>query len=85
MEVTPLELKLSIEARRDNPAEKVDAEKENECCICFTELYDNLNSMSVQEVIEMQKTIFNAKVEKAASKKKDIKDADQNVVKLSKC
>jgi hypothetical protein len=42
MEVTPLELKLSIESLIAQEKEKVSFEKENECCICMTSLFDDL-------------------------------------------
>ena len=51
IEISPLELKLSIETQVAN-GEKVDFDKENLCSICFCELYDNLKDMGYPALIE---------------------------------
>jgi hypothetical protein len=51
MEVTPLELKLSIESLIATDNGKVSYEKENECCICMTSLFEDLESKSMEEIV----------------------------------
>lgn len=50
IEITPLELKLTIEDHMTVPGQKIDYDKENECCLCFCALYDDLQKMSFEEV-----------------------------------
>ena len=67
LEVTPLELKLAIESRIDNPNEQLDYDKENECPLCLCPLYDHLQDKTIEEMIDRQKQIFAAKIKKAAT------------------
>ena len=43
----------------------MDFEKENECCLCMTVLYQNLDKMTFEDVIRTQREIFKAKVKAA--------------------
>ena len=52
IEVSPLELKLSLDTQEAN-GEKVDFEKENNCPICFCDLYDDLKDQSYDELISL--------------------------------
>mgnify|MGYP001612079802 CR=1 FL=1 len=47
-----------------DPNEKIDYEKENECCLCMSTLYEDLDKKSVSEIITQQKQIFAAKIKK---------------------
>ena len=53
IEVSPLELKLSLDTQLAN-GDKVDFDKENSCPICFCDLYDNLKEMGYAELIANQ-------------------------------
>ena len=46
-EVSPLELKMTIETQMTEENAKVDYDKENECCLCFCPLYEGLKEMSI--------------------------------------
>lgn len=76
-EVTPLELKISIEHHMTKADQKVDYDKENECSLCFCTLYEGIKEKSVATVIEEQKVIFDKKMKG--------QECDINVVKLGKC
>ena len=58
IEVSPLELKLTIEDEMTLEDKKVDYDKENECSICCSDLYENLREMSVEDAIGFQKKIL---------------------------
>ena len=49
LEVSPMELKLSIEMQQAL-GEKVDYAKENSCCICMTDLYEGIQEMTIDQV-----------------------------------
>ena len=57
IEVSPLELKMSLDVQTAN-GDKVDFDKENNCPICFCELYDNLKEMGYAELIANQQNII---------------------------
>ena len=57
LEVSPMELKLSIEMQQAL-GEKVDYEKENSCCICMTDLYEGIQEMTIDQVKEVQRKII---------------------------
>jgi len=63
VEVTPLELKLTIEDQIAREEAKVDYDKENECCLCYCTLYDNLKEVSLQKLIEEQRSILSKKLQ----------------------
>ena len=47
LEVTPLELKLTIEEEMLQEDKKVDYDKENECSLCYCSLFDGLQEMTL--------------------------------------
>lgn len=47
MEITPLELFLTIQARIAEGTHKINFEKESECSLCYCALYDNLETTSM--------------------------------------
>jgi hypothetical protein len=69
LEVSPLELKLAIEAsmaqhllaaqksEEEQKKGKFDYEKENECCLCKCPLYDELKEKTIQQLISDQKKL----------------------------
>lgn len=68
VEISPLELKLTIEeqklealavqAKQGKDAKlKFDYDKENSCSICMCELYDGLESSTMDQVIKDQKSL----------------------------
>eukprot|EP00347_Sterkiella_histriomuscorum_P018798 403344134 len=78
IEVSPLELKLTIEDHTTvQPATVIDYDKENECCLCFCELYDDLKNLSLKEVSRMQMDII--------IKKSSNQNAGVEVVKMGRC
>ena len=78
IEVSPLELKLSLDTKEAN-GEKVDFDKENNCPICFCELFDNLKEMGYAELIANQKNILKLKKQSSAD------EGIMPVVKMGQC
>ena len=60
LEVSPMELKLTIEMQQAL-GEKVDYAKENSCCICMTDLYEGIQEMTIDQVKEVQRKIISEK------------------------
>jgi uncharacterized protein YacL (UPF0231 family) len=60
LEVSPMELKLSIEMQQAM-GEKVDYAKENSCCICMTDLYEGIQEMTIDQVKDVQRKIIDEK------------------------
>ena len=59
-------------------SKKVDYEKENECSLCYCNLYEGLEGQSLAQIIEAQKKLLQAKVN-------GVKLDALNVVKMSQC
>lgn len=57
LEVSPMELKLSIEMQQAL-GEKVDYAKENSCCICMTDLYEGIQKMTIDQMKDVQRKII---------------------------
>jgi len=60
LEVSPMELKLSIEMQQAM-GEKVDYAKENSCCICMGDLYEGIQEMTIDQVKDVQRKIIDEK------------------------
>ncbi|CDW91819.1 UNKNOWN [Stylonychia lemnae] len=62
----PLNLKLTIEEQVIDAQGKFDYDKENECCLCKCELYDDLKSLNMEIAIKNQQNLISS-VQKGSS------------------
>lgn len=76
-EVSPLEIKLMIESRKC-AGEKFDIDKENHCSICMCDLFDELDKITVEELVKNQMELINRKMSK-------VYGVSLDVVKLPLC